>query len=172
MTEHLEGNENVAYLTTKFFSIHEFILGIIQRKNPNGRIFLVKPRKIDIITNLTDLNILDGTYNDLPFKNDFLDRLVIIDLPKSDVIEASIQEWQRAIKAEGRLTILTPTILIEKQKHPLTIGDFVEKNEHEVLEGGSHIEKDILFPMLQNKFNNLHDSDFVHMSIITADKPL
>ena len=104
--------------------------------------------KIEIITNLTDLNILDGTYNNLPFKNDFLDCLVIIDLPKIDILEESLKEWQRALKSNGRLTILTPTILIEKQKHPMTIGDFVEKHEHEILEGGSHIEKDFLFPVL------------------------
>ncbi len=50
----------------------------------------------------------------------------------------------------------------------MTIGDFVEKNEHEILEGGSHIDKDFLFPILKNRFYNFHESEFVHISIITA----
>lgn len=169
ITQLMEGNENVAFLTSKFSGIHEFILGFIQRKNPDGRIYLVKPRKMEIITNLTDLNILDGTYNDLPFKNDFIDRLVIMDLPGIDLVEESINEWQRAIKANGRLTIITPTILIEKLKHPMTIGDFVEKNEHENLEKGNHIDRDDLFPILQGKFNNLHEAEYVHISVINAN---
>jgi PadR family transcriptional regulator PadR len=159
MTEFMEGDENVAFFTSKFNPMHEFLLGFIQRKNPGGR-------------NLSNLNILDGTYNDLPLKNDFLDRLVIMDLPVMDLLEESIKEWQRAIKTNGRLTIITPTILIEKQKHPMTIGDFVEKNEHEDLEGGSHIERDVLFPILQEKFNNLHESEYVHISIINAQNSL
>jgi DNA-binding PadR family transcriptional regulator len=169
ITEQMEGNENIAYLTTNFFNVHELILGFIQKKNPRGKTFVVKPRKLDVVTNITNLSILDGSYNDLPFKTDFIDRLIMIDLPVFDLLEESVTEWQRVISDNGRLIIITPTILIEKQIHPMTIGDFVEKHEHEVHEGGSHIERDVLFPILNKKFDDLQETSITHMSIITTD---
>jgi PadR family transcriptional regulator PadR len=72
ITKQMEDNSNIAYLTPNFFNVHKLILGFIQRKNPNGKTFVVKPRKLDIVTNLTNLSILDGSYNDLPFKTDIL----------------------------------------------------------------------------------------------------
>jgi DNA modification methylase len=92
-----------------------------------------------------------------------------MDLPVINLLEESIKEWRRVIKNNGKLIILTPTILIEKQSHPMTIGDFVEKHEHEVFEGGSHIERDVLFPILNKKFDNLQETSMTHISIITTD---
>jgi DNA-binding PadR family transcriptional regulator len=169
ITDQMEDNENVAYLTKTFLKVHELVLGFLQSKNPGGKTFVVKPRKLDIVTNLSNLSILDGTYNDLPFKTGFIDRLIMIDLPVMDLLEDSVAEWQRVISDNGRVVIITPSILIEKEVHPMTIGDFVEKHEHEVHEGGSQIERSVLFPILNEKFDNLQETSISHMSIITTD---
>ena len=46
------------------------------------------------------------------------------------------------ISQNGKLAILTPTILVQRYKDPLTISQFIEKYEHETIGKGEHIDWD------------------------------
>jgi PadR family transcriptional regulator PadR len=168
LSENMNDDENLAYFTTKFFDIHELLLGILHKQNINGKTYLILPRNVKVETKLEGINVLDGSYTDLPFKDNHIHRLLLIDLPSQETIDESIKEWHRVLSKEGRLAILTPTILIEKQIHPLSIGDFVEKQEHEVIEQGQHVDREILLSSLKLNFNNIVENESVHMSVITA----
>jgi PadR family transcriptional regulator PadR len=171
IAEGLEGHETIAYITTKYFGSHELIVSRLKEMIPDGRIYIVKPDSLDISVNLENVYVHNGSYDDIPFKNGFVDRLILIDLPNKDTIGEAAREWQRVIHEKGMLSILTPTILIQKQRDPLTIGDFVEKHEHQIIEKGELVEREYLTPTLEDLFQKVVEREAMHMSIISAHEP-
>jgi PadR family transcriptional regulator PadR len=171
IAEGLEGHETIAYITTKYFGSHELIVSRLKEMIPDGRIYIVKPDSLDISVNLENVYVHNGSYDDIPFKNGFVDRLILIDLPNKDTIGEAAREWQRVIHEKGMLSILTPTILIQKHGDPLSIGDFVEKHEHQIIEKGELVEREILMPTLEDLFQKVVEREAMHMSIISAHEP-
>ncbi len=168
VTDGLEGKGNVVYVTNKYYGIDEMIVSHLQRNVPEGRIYFVKPVSAAVDLNLKNLFILDGEYDDIPLKDGHADLLMIVDLPNRVALEAAVEEWRRVVGKDGRLAIMTPSILLQKYEDPLAIGDFVEKYEHEIIEEGEHIDGEQLNDLLKNSFETVDERQFVHISIILA----
>jgi hypothetical protein len=138
---------------------------------PRGKIVLVKPQSLDVTLHLSNLVSFDGFYNDIPLRRDYVDCLVVIDLPKRESFERSMREWHKVLTPQGKLAILTPSILVDPHEAPLSIGDFIEKHEHETIEQGQHIEWEILEERLAHYFNQIRRHSIVHMTIIDVSEP-
>jgi len=96
---------------------------------------------------------------------------VIIDLPPRDFFETAAREWFRVLKESGTLAIMTPTILVQKYEDPLTIGNFIEKYEHETFGRGEYLDKDFVQVLLRNFFQKVEERKILHMTIFSASKP-
>jgi hypothetical protein len=66
---------------------------------------------------------------------------------------------------------VTPTVLICKYKDPLSIGNFIEKYEHEALEKGEYMEAEPFRALLQRFFHKVEEKQIVHMTIFLAHEP-
>jgi len=110
--------------------------------------------------------------DDILLKDGYADLLMIVDLPKKVVLEAAVKVWARVVGKDGRLAIMTSSILLQKYEDPLTLSDFMEKYEHEMIEEGEHIDGEQLNALLKNSFETVDERQFVHMSIILASNPL
>ena len=172
LTNELKGDEIVVFLTINFSPIHEMIIQHLHSKVPRGKIFFVKPTSLLVDMNIDNLFFLDGFYNDLPLKNDYADCMIVIDLPKKEYLERALKVWHRVLKPNGKLVILTPSILLEKYEDPLTIGNFIEKHEHETIEQGKHIDKEVLEEQLKKYFNKIEEKTFVHMTTLRVSEPV
>jgi PadR family transcriptional regulator PadR len=168
MTDSFQGNENVAYITTKPFGVNEIIISIILKKLPEGKLYLVKPRSVEITLDVDRFFTLGGSYENVPLKNDFVDLNIVIDLPREELLKEAVEEWERILVPNGRLAILTPTALVKKNEARLTIGDFVEKYEHEIIEKGQTIDERLLDSALTKSFVDIDNRDIVHMMLIRA----
>jgi PadR family transcriptional regulator PadR len=171
-TDGSKGYENIVYVLTKYSRMHEVLISNIQSRLPQAKIFLVKPGQVELDLNFDNMFFLDGFYNDIPLKNDYADCMIIIDLPKREYLERALKEWHRVLKSHGKLAILTPSILLEKYEDPLTIGDFIEKHEHETIEKGEHIDKAILEKQVKQYFNAFEEKSIVHISILRVSEPV
>lgn len=160
----LEGEDNVAYVISKYSRMNEVLISTLQIKVPQIKIFLVKPGSVEVDLNLDNVSIMDGTYRHIPLKYEHVNRLLVIDLPKTDHLEAALKEWQRVLKRDGMVVICTPTILVSKYEDPLKIGEFIEKYEHEDIERGEPIDKDFLQALLKKFFNKIEEREIVHMT--------
>ena len=169
LTDGMQQGDNLAYLSDNFSGINQFLIKSLHAKNPEGKLYLIKPGHLDFTTDIENANVFDGTYNDLPFKDDFFNRLIVIGVPTLETLVESTIEWGRVIKKGGRLTILTPSILIQDHEEPMTIGDFVEKYEHQVIEKGSLIDPEMFRSSLRSIFANVVEREATHMTFITAD---
>ena len=70
ITEELRGHENIAFITTKYYGMQEMMISFFQRKTPNGRIYFVKPKFVTMELNIDNLFLLDGTYDNIPLKDE------------------------------------------------------------------------------------------------------
>ncbi len=170
MLESFKGDENIAYITTKPFGVNEIIISIILKKIPEGKLYLVKPRSVEMNLELDNLHTLGGTYEDTPLRNNFVDLIIVIDLPPEELLKDAVEEWKRILVPKGRLAILTPTVLVKDLEAPLSIGDYVEKHEHEIKEKGHIIEEKLLGDALTKAFEDIDERDIVHMFLIRAHK--
>jgi DNA-binding PadR family transcriptional regulator len=170
ITDKLKGEVNIAYVTTENSMMHErMIRGL--RNEVRGRIYVVEPRSVVPDLRFDNLVFLDGDYGNIPLRDEHIDVVVVIDMPPKDFLEKTLREWCRVLKQTGRLAILTPTVLLGDYKDPLTIGGFIEKYEHEVLEKNEHVEKTFLETLLKNSFENVIEKQVVHMTIFLASQP-
>lgn len=168
LTGELKGHEKIAYVTNIKSPMHRIMLDNLQKKVPEGEIYFVKPTSNAIDLNIEDIVILRGTYEDIPLKDNHVNLLVVIDLPNEALLETALMEWHRVITHDGKLVILTPSILIQKHEDPLTIGQFIEKYEHETIEKSEHINREFLQSKLKLFFQKIEERQIVHMTIILA----
>jgi PadR family transcriptional regulator PadR len=172
LTHELKGDEIIVFITPDFTPIHEMVIQTLSRNVPSGKIFLVKPDTLDVDLSLANLLFLDGAPNDIPLKSDYVDCMIVIDLPKQEGLNQALKEWHRVLTTNGILTIMTPTVLIEKYDDPLTIGDFIEKHEHEIIEKGEHIDKECLEEQIKQYFTELEAKTLVHMTVLRVSEPI
>jgi PadR family transcriptional regulator PadR len=168
----MNGKKNIGYFTSQNYGSTNMLISRLQRMMPEGSIYLIKPRSVDIQLESENIDMLSGRYDDIPLKDGFADVLLLIDLPEEEQIESCIKEWHRVLSAEGNLGIITPSVLVSERKDPINIGDFVEKHEHEVHGQCNYIEGEYLKKELSNFFNEVEKQLIVHMSFITATQPI
>ncbi|MCK5139597.1 MAG: helix-turn-helix transcriptional regulator [Thermodesulfovibrionia bacterium] len=166
------GKINIGYFTNKNYGMNNYVLSRLQQMMPEANIFLIKPRSVDITTKIENVEILSGRYEEFTLKDGFADVLVIVDLPEEEQIEPAIKEWHRVISPEGRLAIMTPSVLVKKRGDPISIGDYVEKHEHEVFGQSNHVDGEYLKKILGGFFDEVEEKIVVHMTVITAEHPV
>jgi len=171
-TDGLKGYANIAYVISNYSRMNEVLISNIQKKLPQVKIFLVKPSSLALDLTLDNVSIMDGTYTHIPLKDEHVNLLLVIDLPKKDFLEVALKEWHRVISQNGKLAILTPTVLVHTYEDPLTIGDFIEKFEHETIEKGEHMDRDFLLALLKNFFTKVDEREIVHMTLFLLSDPL
>lgn len=170
LTDELRGQGNIGYITSKYSVMHERTIRTLQNKAPQGKLYFIKPNPVQVDLKLHNLSFLDGAYNNIPLRKDYLDLLVIAGVPRKGSLATALREWHRVLRQNGRLAILTPTALIHKYEDPLTIGDFVEKYEHETIEKGGQINKEFLRALLKDFFNKVEERQVVHITIFLASE--
>jgi len=171
LTDELEGPVNVAYVASKYSRMHERMVHELHNRIPQGTIHFVKPKSMQMELNLDHLLFLKGSHDSVPMKDGYFDLLLAIDLPERETVQAMLQESHRVIKQNGTLAILTPTVLIQKYKDPMTIGDFMERFEHEATESNKQIDYKLLQELLKNLFKKVEERKIVHVSLLLATEP-
>ena len=171
LTRELEQGATIGYLVCEYSPFHERMIRILCDEAPKGEVYFIKPASLDIDLEIENLSSLDGTYQNIPLKNSHLDALLVIGVPSKKHLKNSAREWHRTIRRNGRLGILTPTALINKIDDPLTIGDFMEKYEHESVEGNEKADRETFQTILRESFQKVEARKVVIMTLVLASKP-
>ena len=167
----LRGDEKVGYLIKNNSLMHEMVINNLHQRIPRGRLYIIVPKNDTRKLNVESVEMMRGEYDNIPLRDKFLDMIVTIEPPSNGILEASFREFGRVLGQDGRLGLITPSILVQKQEDPLTIGDFIEKNEHEVIEQSERLEKEHLFTMMRSYFQIVKEKELVHMTLIQASIP-
>ena len=167
----LTGRKNIGCMITSEYSpMHERMIGSLHGKVPQGKIYIVRPSSLAVEPKLDDITLLDGG-PDVPLKDGYLDLLVVTEIPRSDLLQTAVREWHRVLNQKGTLGILAPTVTLRKYKDPLTIGDFIEKYEHETTQRGEPVDSGYLRRVLAKLFQDVEERQIVHMTLFMASQP-
>lgn len=121
---------NVIYITPFFASIHHRMITTILEHSPESNVYLIMPEQGEVSLKSPNLVPMEGFYTDIPLKQDFSDLVFISGVPPVNMLDSAIEEWKRSLKDEGKVAIITPSILLEETHHPMPIGKFIENKEH------------------------------------------
>ena len=171
LSSNVDRKGEIAYISPQYSVMHEKILHCLHDKMPQTKIYFIKPASLAVDLNFDNLWFLNGTYDNIPLRSGFVDLEIAVEVPEKDSLEKSLREWHRVLKQSGTLAIVTPTVLIRKYKDPLSIGNFIEKYEHEALEKGEYMEAEPFKALLQRFFHKVEEKQIVHMTIFLAHEP-
>jgi PadR family transcriptional regulator PadR len=172
LTKGFKGDENVAYLVTNNSPMHEMVIRSLSQRIPQGRIYLIASKNLTRELKNESGVLLKGGYDNIPLRDRFLDMIICISLPKIDILKGALDELSRVLNDDGKMGVITPTILLQEHEDPLTIGDYIEKYEHEVIERGEHLKKEHLQTLMKSKFKKIKEKELVHLTLLLASKPL
>jgi len=171
LSSNLKGKGNIAYLTSTYSVTHEKMLCALHSAVPEGKIYLVKPSSLTVDLNLDNLLFLDGTHDNIPLRDGYVDLVIVAGFPEKDSLEASLREWHRVLRQRGTVAISTPTALVHEYEDPLTIGDFMEKCEHETLRKGQYVDRGFVTELLKRFFHKVEERQVVHITTFLATEP-
>lgn len=169
--EELMDQRIIVYIVHEYSAMHERMICCLISKVRRGKIYLVKPRSVELYRRLDNLFFLDGSYVEVPLKDGYADLIVVANIPENDLVETALREWDRVLKESGRLVILMPTVFVREYEDPLTISDFIEKHEYEALELGKRANKKAFRALLENFFRKVEETEIVNMTIFSASEP-
>jgi len=149
--------------------MYQRLLGSIQNRMENLNIFIVKPKKMVFSLNLKNTVNVEGDFQNIPLKDNYVDLLMVTSIPRNEIIEKAAKEWRRVVNNRGKIAILSPRVLFGDCEDPLMIGDFIEKWEHQIYENRKLGEGKMLITYLKKYFLKIKETNIVHMKLILAD---
>jgi hypothetical protein len=157
----------VAFFARNTSPIHERILAAVHSRLTTCEIYATHPKEINLNFSFENLISLNGDYDSIPLREKYVDLLIIEGLPSSQGLSKAVAEWGRVMKEKGRLVIIVPTAIFSEFKDLLSIGDFVEKMEHQTaaeLPG----KGETLRRILQNHFLEVEKEQMLQMTCLVA----
>jgi len=171
LTKGLNAKKNAAYVVAADYNpMDDRILSALGRRIPQGTLYLAKPLSVHVEPKIESPVVLDAAIDNIPLKDDYLDALMVRDIPPGELLENAVREWHRLLRKDGRLGILAPTVTLRNHMDPLTIGDFIEKYEHELeaTRKSEHADGELLRRLFRKFFQNLEEITIVHMTLLVG----
>ena len=172
LAENLPKNANMAYATTRFSEPVKKIIGSLLIEIQEGKLYAIHPREINVELGIDAVSLVDGTFEDIPMKDNYLDLLIVTGNIKKDFLESCFREWQRVISNNGTLAIISPTVLLVKYEDPLEIGEFIEQREHPRLESEDALDVVLLTNEMKKYFKSVDVKEIVHITVLLGLNPL
>jgi DNA-binding PadR family transcriptional regulator len=171
LSSNVDKKGEIALISPAYSVMHEKVLHKLHDEMPQAKIYFVKPASLAVDLNFHNLWFLNGTCDNIPLKDGYVDLAIVAEAPRKDRLEESLTEAHRVLKQDGTLAIVIPTILVCKYDDPLSIGNFIEKYEHEASEKSDYVEAKVLTALLQKLFNRVRQKQIVHMTYFLASQP-
>jgi DNA-binding PadR family transcriptional regulator len=171
LSRNVDRKGEITYISSQYSVIHEKMLRNLHDKMPEAKIYFVKPASLEVDLSLDNLWFLNGTYESILLRDGYVDLAIVAEAPEKKCLEKSLKEWRRVLKQDGKLAMVMPTILVHKYDDPLSIGNFIEKYEHKVLDKGDYMEAEALKSLLKKLFSRVEEKQIVHMTVFLASQP-
>jgi PadR family transcriptional regulator PadR len=133
----------------------------------DGKIYLVKPQSVKLSVECANLIVLDTPIENISLKDNFVDAVRVHGEPEN--VHRALKELHRVLKKDGSLALIVPYYHLQQDKYPLTMGEFVEKVEHEVLEEDkTKLDYTSAESLLSRYFHKVKRHRLAHLAIFVA----
>ncbi len=170
LTEKLSNEANIGYAATRYSEPVKRIMRQLRSDVPKGKIYAITSNAAGLNLEMEDAFIIEGSFEDVPIKDSYLDLLVVTGPIRSDSLKEYLSEWRRVLSDSGILAIVTPTATITTYQDPLDIGEFVEQREHPKLQKDDPISSESLETEMQNYFKQIELRRVVHITLVLGKK--
>ncbi|MHA2027616.1 MAG: PadR family transcriptional regulator [Candidatus Thorarchaeota archaeon] len=166
-------NAQMAYAADRFSGPVKKLVASLQARFPNGNLYAIHPLENGNSNDLgmENVSIVDGTFKDIPMKENYLDLLIVTDNVTRDCLSSCLDEWKRVVNENGTLALVMPTALLVEYKDPLGIGDYIEQREHARLDSDNPLYSDVLVKEMKKHFEHVDVDKVVHITIIRGFNP-
>ena len=172
LAENLASDATIAYVAMKSTKPIKAVLSSLRIRLPEATLYVVGPRNIASEMELESLPSLEGSCHSIPAKNEYFDLVVLLAFSESEDLKSCIHEWHRILKSTGKVVIITPAALLKQPEDPLSIGEFVEQREHPSNFENSIAPGEAIHSTLEQYFGKIDTDNLLHITIISASKPL
>lgn len=169
MTKGLKGKVVIIYVVSEPTVMHKFLINSLQYRLPKSVIYFIKPEDMPFDDEFENLSLLNGSFQTIPLKQDFADLLIAPNLSGVQNLEDAIKEWHRLLKSQGRLVFGVPSSLINDYQDPLSIGQYIEKIEHQSTHKTGQFDRQLLEEILGRYFNKVENTHIVHLTVYSAE---
>lgn len=166
LTKKLAVTSNVGIAASRFSGPIRRFIDQIRKKVSKGRLYVITEQANGLDLGIEDVLIVEGTFDDLPMKDGFLNLLVVSGNIKNDCLDDCLSEWRRVLSKDGVLAIVTPTATITTYEDPLDIGEFVEQREHPRVESDGSLSSEILKAKMNGFFKKIEERRIVHITLL------
>lgn len=166
LLENLPPSTTVACVATRFSKPILKIIESLQEMSPQGKLYAVHPQSSDLDIGIRNVSIIDGTLEDIPMKDNYLDLLMATGSITSDCLNRCLKEWQRVTNPEGTVALVIPTALLTDYRDPLDIGEFVEQREHPRSDYDDFLTEEQLVTEMEKFFESVDMIKVIHISIL------
>jgi PadR family transcriptional regulator PadR len=158
-------SDTILVVAPKVF--YDWMLSSLGSVVEDGKIYLVKPQSVKLSVECANLIVLDTSVENISLKDNFVDAVRVHGEPEN--VRRALKEFHRVLKKDGSLAFIVPYSHPNKDNYPLTMGEFVEKVEHEVLEE-DETKLDYAFAgsLLSHYFSKVKRHRLAHLAIFVA----
>jgi PadR family transcriptional regulator PadR len=157
--------DTVLVVTPKVF--YDWMISSLGNVLENGKIYLVKPQSMKLSVEGANLIVLGTPAENIPLKDNFVDAVRVHGEPEN--VRRALKEFHRILKKDGSLAFIVPYYHPQKDNYPLTIGEFVEKVEHEVSEENkTKLDYAFAESLLSHYFRRVKCHRLAHLAIFVA----
>jgi PadR family transcriptional regulator PadR len=166
LLENLPSSANMAYVTTRFTKPMRKIMESLQEISPEGKLYAVHPKSKGADLELGNISVIDGTFEDIPMKDDYLDLLMVSGNITRNCLNSCLKEWQRVVNPKGTAALVIPTALLADYTDPLDIGEFIEQREHPRSDSEEFLSEGQLVTEMKKFFESVEVIKVIHISIL------
>lgn len=148
-------------------SFYDWLVSPLCDTFKRGNIYLIKPASAKMLKPHDNLILLDTSSENILLKDGFVDFVRLHGEPEN--IDATLKELQRVLKKNGSLALIIPYYYSHADDQFLTIGEYVEKMEHDLSgKGKTMLDHNTAKTKLSRYFRRIEEYRLAHLSIFIA----
>jgi hypothetical protein len=133
----------------------------------DGKIYLIKPQSVKPSIECANFIVLDTPVENISLKDNFVNAVRVHGEPEN--VRQAMKELHRILRKDGSLAFIVSYFHLNKDNYPLTMGEFVEKVEHEVLEENkTKLDYASAESLLSRYFRKVKCHRLAHLAIFVA----
>ena len=136
--------------------MHQLIAGL-----PDTSVYFVKPPEFRFYEPPSGTTVLDGRRNNLPFKDEFADSLLLFGIPSYSTVEETIGECARVLNKNGSILVKHPNSLTTDRAPKAMAGyEYFGKLFYEIYDRDKVVSIRGLMQILSSRFESVKEGVF------------
>lgn len=162
---HAGEGTRILIATPKVF--YDWMITPLCRKKGGAEVYLLKPKSVKVSLECDRLVLLDTKMESILLRDNFVDAIRVHGEPEN--VNKAVEEFHRILRKNGHLAMVFPYFHSLREDYPITVGEFVEKVEHEISkEDKTTLDYATMKTLLAHYFRKVKHYRLAHLTVLIA----